>query len=72
MLQFLSGRKDGLGDHPLRGKKVYIPPMAYGSGRAFAAGFRALGVDADITPPSDHRTLELGAQYTSGDECYPA
>jgi len=46
--------------------------MAYGSGRAFAAGFRALGVDADITPPSDHRTKELGARYTSGDECYPA
>jgi len=46
--------------------------MAYGSGRAFAAGFRALGVDADITPPSDHRTRELGARYTSGDECYPA
>ncbi len=46
--------------------------MAYGSGRAFAAGFRALGVDAYITPPSDHRTRELGAKYTSGDECYPA
>jgi predicted nucleotide-binding protein (sugar kinase/HSP70/actin superfamily) len=46
--------------------------MAYGSGRAFAAGFRSLGVDADITPPSDHRTKELGARYTSGDECYPA
>ena len=46
--------------------------MAYGSGRAFAAGFRALGVDADITPASDHRTKELGARYTSGDECYPA
>ena len=46
--------------------------MAYGSGRLFAAGFRALGVDAEITPPSDHRTRELGARYTSGDECYPA
>jgi predicted nucleotide-binding protein (sugar kinase/HSP70/actin superfamily) len=46
--------------------------MAYGSARAFAAAFRALGIDADITPPSDHRTRELGAKYTSGDECYPA
>ena len=64
--------QDGRGDHPLKGKKVYIPPMAYGSGRAFAAGFRALGVDADIVPPSDDRTRELGARYTSGDECYPA
>jgi predicted nucleotide-binding protein (sugar kinase/HSP70/actin superfamily) len=46
--------------------------MAYGSARAFASGFRAIGLDADITPPSDHRTRELGARYTSGDECYPA
>jgi predicted nucleotide-binding protein (sugar kinase/HSP70/actin superfamily) len=46
--------------------------MAYGSARAFAAGFRAMGLDAEPTPPSDHRTRELGARYTSGDECYPA
>jgi predicted nucleotide-binding protein (sugar kinase/HSP70/actin superfamily) len=46
--------------------------MAYGSGRTFAAAFRALGLEADITPPSDHRTRELGARFTSGDECYPA
>jgi predicted nucleotide-binding protein (sugar kinase/HSP70/actin superfamily) len=77
MLRLLStgreaGRKGHDGGHQLAGKKVYIPPMAYGSGRLFAAGFRALGVDAEITPPSDHRTRELGARYTSGDECYPA
>ena len=46
--------------------------MAYGSARAFAAAFRAVGLDAEPTPPSDHRTRELGARYTSGDECYPA
>jgi predicted nucleotide-binding protein (sugar kinase/HSP70/actin superfamily) len=46
--------------------------MAYGGARAFAAVFRALGIDADIVPPSDERTRELGAKYTSGDECYPA
>ncbi len=56
----------------LRGKRIYIPPMAYGSGRTFAAAFRAIGLDADITPPSDTLTHELGARYTSGDECYPA
>jgi predicted nucleotide-binding protein (sugar kinase/HSP70/actin superfamily) len=61
-----------VGHGALSGKKVFIPPMAYGSGRAFAAAFRALGIEADITPPSDHRTRELGAKYTSGDECYPA
>jgi len=55
-----------------KGKRIYIPPMAYGSGRTFAAAFRAIGLEADITPPSDHLTRELGARYTSGDECYPA
>src|SRR3954465_15672303 len=53
-------------------RRIYIPPMAYGSARAFAAAFRAIGLDAEPTPPSDHRTRELGARYTSGDERYPA
>src|SRR5438477_12318364 len=57
---------------PLTGKKLYIPPMAYGSAQAFAAVFRAMGIDAQPTPPSDNRTRELGSRYTSGDECYPA
>jgi predicted nucleotide-binding protein (sugar kinase/HSP70/actin superfamily) len=72
MLQVPNGSRAGGGQHPLKGKRVYIPPMGYGSGRTFAAAFRAIGLDADITPPSDHRTRELGAKYTSGDECYPA
>jgi predicted nucleotide-binding protein (sugar kinase/HSP70/actin superfamily) len=46
--------------------------MAYGSARAFASAFRAIGLEAEPTPPSDDRTRELGARYTSGDECYPA
>ncbi len=59
-------------DNALTGKTVYIPPMAYGSARAFAAGFRALGIEAALTPPSDARTHALGGRLTSGDECYPA
>ena len=46
--------------------------MAAGSARLFAAGFRALGVDAEPTPPSDEQTREVGGRHTSGDECYPA
>src|SRR6516225_4052242 len=56
----------------LRHKKLYIPPMAYGSARAFASAFRAVGVEAEPTPPSDNRTRALGSRFTSGDECYPA
>jgi predicted nucleotide-binding protein (sugar kinase/HSP70/actin superfamily) len=59
-------------DHPLAGKRVYIPAMAQGSVEAFASVFRWLGVEAYPTPPSNERTRELGAKYTAGDECYPA
>ena len=58
--------------HPLASKRIYIPPMASGSARAFASAFRAIGLDAEPTPPSDYLTRELGSHYTSGDECYPA
>ena len=64
--------RDTASGHPLTGKRIYIPPMAWGSAQAFASAFRAVGVEAEATPPSDHRTRELGARYTSGDECYPA
>ncbi len=37
----------------------------------FAAILRSIGVDAEVTPPSDTRTLELGGKFSSGDECYP-
>ena len=59
-------------NHPLAGKTVYIPALAEGSVQALAAVFRWLGIEAQATPPSDGRTLELGGKYTSGDECYPA
>ena len=52
--------------------KVIIPRMADGSVRLLVASFRAVGIDAEATAPSDSRTLELGARYTSGDECFPA
>ncbi len=57
--------------HPLYGKKIYVPRMVEGSARALAAVLRSLGVDADVTPHSNSRTLELGGKLSSGDECYP-
>jgi predicted nucleotide-binding protein (sugar kinase/HSP70/actin superfamily) len=59
-------------DHPLAGKTVYIPAMAEGSVEALCAVLRWMGIDARPTPPSSARTLELGGNYTSGDECFPA
>lgn len=46
--------------------------MSSGSARLVAACLRSMGVDADVVPPSDDRTRELGARFTNGDECYPA
>ena len=54
-------------NHPLAGKKVYIPTMAEGSSEIFAAALRWLGIDASPTPPSNARTRELGAKFTGGD-----
>jgi len=59
-------------ENPLAGKKVYIPRMPDGSSLAFSYVFRWLGIDAELTPPSDERTRELGRKFTNGDECYPA
>jgi predicted nucleotide-binding protein (sugar kinase/HSP70/actin superfamily) len=36
-----------------------------------AAVLRSIGIDAEAIPPADAETLELGGQYTSGEECYP-
>ncbi len=59
-------------EHPLAGRKVFIPRMPDGSSEAFASVFRWLGIDAAPTPPSNERTRELGQKYSNGDECYPA
>lgn len=55
----------------LEGRTLWVPRMTYVGARFFAAVFRSVGVDARPCPESDHRTLELGGLYTSGEECYP-
>lgn len=39
---------------------------------ALAAAFRSVGIAAEVLPPPDARTLELGVRYLAGDECLPA
>ncbi|MGB7435036.1 MAG: hypothetical protein WBR26_02640 [Candidatus Acidiferrum sp.] len=57
--------------HPLYGKKTYVPRMVESSARAVAAVLHSVGIDAEVTPPSNCRTLDLGGKFSSGDECYP-
>ena len=37
-----------------------------------AAAFRSAGLDAEVLPPPDARTLLLGARHLTGEECLPA
>jgi predicted nucleotide-binding protein (sugar kinase/HSP70/actin superfamily) len=56
----------------LAGRKLWVPQMSWGGAVLFAAAFRSIGVDAEVCPDSDARTLELGGRHTSGEECLPA
>lgn len=49
---------------------IYIPRM---SDHAFAlkAAFNYCGIDAEVMPPSDKKSIELGKSYVSGGECFP-
>ena len=58
-------------DANLKGRTLWLCRMPYGGSRMLAAAFRSIGLDTAVTPDEDARTLELGAKYTSGDECYP-
>ncbi|MBW2086584.1 MAG: CoA activase, partial [Deltaproteobacteria bacterium] len=54
----------------LKDRKFFIPPMTDHT-FALAASFEACGVEAEVLPPSDPETLQLGRKLTSGKECYP-
>ncbi len=58
-------------DVDIKGRTLWLTRMPYGGSRMLAAAFRSIGFDTRVTPDEDARTLELGAKYTSGDECYP-
>jgi predicted nucleotide-binding protein (sugar kinase/HSP70/actin superfamily) len=54
----------------LLNRTIYIPYMgdqSYG----LRAAFLACGIQAEVIPESDQKTLELGRRYTTGKECYP-
>jgi predicted nucleotide-binding protein (sugar kinase/HSP70/actin superfamily) len=55
----------------LEGVTVYVPRMCYGGAKLFCAAFQSVGVNAQLSPASDEKTLELGGRYLSGEECYP-
>jgi predicted nucleotide-binding protein (sugar kinase/HSP70/actin superfamily) len=54
----------------LTGRTIYIPYMGDGA-YPLAAGFRGLGIPAEVFGFSDEESVEYGRQYTTGKECYP-
>ena len=52
-------------------RKILIPYMCEHA-ELFAAAMRHCGLDAEVLPETDARSLELGRKHTGGRECYPA
>ncbi|HSB80996.1 MAG TPA: hypothetical protein VLM91_19610 [Candidatus Methylomirabilis sp.] len=59
-------------DPSLRGRRLYLVRMTDCGTLALAAAFRSAGIDAEVLPPPDARTLLLGARHLTGEECLPA
>ena len=55
----------------LEGRTLYVPRMTFSGAKAFCAAFRSVGLEAELVPPADQRTFELGYKYSSGEECLP-
>ncbi|MFH1825957.1 MAG: acyl-CoA dehydratase activase-related protein [bacterium] len=53
-----------------KNRTIYLPLMS-DHAVSLAAAIRSCGIDSEVLPPSDNKTLELGRQYSSGKECHP-
>ncbi len=69
-MEFQTGKRKGINAFYPKDRKVYLPYMcdhAY----SLAASLRACGMNADVLPESDEKSLEYGRRYTTGKECLP-
>jgi len=66
-----SARAAGTSRGTLEGRSLYIPRMSVEGASVFAAAFRAYGVNGQLVPEGDAKSIELARQYTIGEECYP-
>jgi len=54
-----------------QGRKIFVPYMCDGA-RVLASAMKHSGIDAEVLPPPDEESINIGRQYTSGRECIPA
>ena len=55
----------------LTGRNLYIPRMSIDGASAMAAVYRSFGINGQMLPAMDERSLDLAKQYTIGEECFP-
>jgi len=55
----------------LEGRTMYFPYVCPGLSEILVASLSAAGLDAEVLPPQDARTKELGLKYAAGTECHP-
>ncbi|WP_169316365.1 acyl-CoA dehydratase activase [Desulfomonile tiedjei] len=67
-IECLSGRLDEKRTSPI--KKVYVPYMSDHS-FAFSAAAQSIGIEAEVLPPPDEDSEQLGRPHTMGGECHP-
>ncbi|MGD9379472.1 MAG: acyl-CoA dehydratase activase [candidate division WOR-3 bacterium] len=53
------------------GRRIYVPYMCDGA-RVLASAMKYGGIDAEVLPPPDEESVNIGRKYTSGRECIPA
>ncbi len=56
----------------LSGRRLYLSRMTDCGTEALAAAFRSARIETVVLPPPDARSLLLGAQQLTGEECLPA
>lgn len=54
-----------------KGRRIYVPYMCDGA-RVLASAMKFGGIDAEVLPPPDEESINIGRMYTSGRECIPA
>ena len=54
-----------------KGRKIFIPYMCDGA-RVLASAMKHSGIEAEVLPPPDEESINIGRKYTSGRECIPA
>ena len=54
-----------------RGRRIFVPYMCDGA-RVLASAMKYGGIDAEVLPPPDEESVNIGRQYSSGRECIPA